>query len=122
MSEWPECFTLLIASYKTDSGTLPSPYRPAIPGWGVPEEYVIDVRVDGSEEERTIPFMKGYSVFNVEQIEGLPEHFYTKPDPVIDPALRIDHAEAFFAASGADIRHGGNRAFYAGGRRALFRT
>ena len=28
---------------------------------------------DGSEEERKIPFMKGYSVFNVEQIEGLDE-------------------------------------------------
>ena len=36
---------------------------------------------DGSEEERKIPFMKGYSVFNVEQIEGLPEHYYTKPEP-----------------------------------------
>jgi len=72
-------------------------------------------QADGSEEERKIPFMKAYTVFNVEQIEGLPEHFYAKPVPVIDPAQRIDHAEAFFAASGADVRHGGNRAFYAGG-------
>ncbi|MDJ0825083.1 MAG: zincin-like metallopeptidase domain-containing protein [Rhodobacter sp.] len=70
---------------------------------------------DGSEEERKIPFMKGYSVFNVEQIDGLPEHFYSRPEPVIDPTERIEHAEAFFAASDADIRHGGNRAFYSGG-------
>lgn len=70
---------------------------------------------DGSEEERKIPFMKGYSVFNVEQIDGLPEHFYSKPEPVIDPAQRIDHAEAFFTATGADIRSGGNRAYYSGG-------
>ncbi|WP_424991419.1 ArdC family protein [Fluviibacterium sp. S390] len=70
---------------------------------------------DGSEEERKIPFMKGYSVFNVEQIEGLPEQFYAKPEPVIDTAERIEHADAFFAASGADVRHGGNRAFYSGG-------
>jgi len=69
---------------------------------------------DGSEEERKIPFMKGYSVFNVEQIEGLPEHFYAKPEPMTDTAKRIEHADAFFAASDADIRHGGNRAFYAG--------
>lgn len=69
---------------------------------------------DGSEEERQIPFMKAYTVFNVEQIEGLPEHYYTKPEPVIDPASRIEHAEAFFGATGADIRHGGNRAFYSG--------
>ncbi len=68
---------------------------------------------DGSEEERTIPFLKG--LFNVEQIEGLPEHFHAKPGPVIDLAERIEHAEAFFAASGADVRHGGNRAFYCGG-------
>ena len=70
---------------------------------------------DGSAEERKIPFMKGYSVFNVEQIEGLPEHYYTKPEPVIDPSERIEHAEAFFAATRADIRSGGNRAYYSGG-------
>jgi antirestriction protein ArdC len=33
----------------------------------------------GEEAERAIPFMKGYTVFNVEQIDGLPEHFYGKP-------------------------------------------
>lgn len=70
---------------------------------------------DGSAEERKIPFMKGYSVFNVEQIEGLPEHFYRKPEPIIDGAERIEHAEAFFAATRADIRSGGNRAYYSGG-------
>ena len=70
---------------------------------------------DGSKEEQKIPFMKGYSVFNVEQIEGLPEHYYSKPESVIDPALRISHAEDFCANTGADIRHGGNSAHYAGG-------
>ena len=35
----------------------------------------------GEETERDIPFMKGYTVFNVEQIEGLPAHFYPKPAP-----------------------------------------
>ena len=35
----------------------------------------------GEEAERAIPFMKGYTVFNVEQIDGLPEHFYAKPEP-----------------------------------------
>lgn len=70
---------------------------------------------DGTEEERTIPFMKVYSVFNVEQIDGLPDHYYAIPAPIIDPALRIEHAENFFTATGADIRHGGNRAYYSGG-------
>ena len=66
----------------------------------------------GEEEDRDIPFMKGYTVFNVEQIEGLPAHFHTPAEPRLDPVQRIDHAEAFFAATGADIRHGGNQAYY----------
>ena len=53
---------------------------------------------NGQDEERKIPFMKGYTVFNAEQIDGLPEHYYAKPPQIIDPALRIDHAETFFAA------------------------
>jgi antirestriction protein ArdC len=68
------------------------------------------------EAERAIPFMKGYTVFNVEQIDGLPEHFYAKPEPKSDLAgetvQRIERAESFFAATGADIRHGGARAYY----------
>jgi antirestriction protein ArdC len=28
----------------------------------------------GEEEQREIHYMKGYTVFNVEQIDGLPEH------------------------------------------------
>ena len=59
--------------------------------------------------------MKGYTVFNVEQIDGLPEHYAAKPEAVIDAAQRIDHAERFFASTGADIRHGGNSAHYSGG-------
>jgi len=67
----------------------------------------------GEEIEHTIPFMKGYTVFNVEQIEGLPSHYYQLAEPVLDPVQRIQHAEAFFAATGADIRHSGNQAYYA---------
>jgi antirestriction protein ArdC len=57
--------------------------------------------------------MKGYTVFNAEQADGLPAHFYVAATPIADPAQKIDHAEAFFAATGADIRHGGNSAYYA---------
>jgi antirestriction protein ArdC len=66
----------------------------------------------GDEIDREIPFLKGYTVFNVEQIEGLPEVYYAKAAPTLDPVARIDHAEKYFAALGATIRHGGNRAFY----------
>lgn len=67
----------------------------------------------GEEIELQIPYMKGYSVFNVEQIEGLPETYYDKPEPVDSPVQRIDHADKFFSASGALIHNGGDRAYYA---------
>jgi antirestriction protein ArdC len=66
----------------------------------------------GEESERQIPFLKGYTVFNVEQIKGLPERFYARERERIEPIQRIAHAEKFFAASGVTIEHGGNRAYY----------
>jgi antirestriction protein ArdC len=67
----------------------------------------------GDEVERAIHFLKAYTVFNVEQIEGLPEHFYALADaPRVDPPARIERAERFFAATGATLSHGGSRAFY----------
>jgi antirestriction protein ArdC len=45
--------------------------------------------------------------------EGLPEIYYAKATPSIDPIARIEHAEQFFAAQNATIRHGGNRAHIA---------
>jgi antirestriction protein ArdC len=66
----------------------------------------------GEESEREIHYMKGYTVFNVEQIEGLPEQFYSTPIVSTTPVKRITHAESFFAATKADIRYRGNQAFY----------
>jgi len=69
----------------------------------------------GEDIEREVPFMKGYTVFNVEQIEGLPAR-YLEPLAPRDESRTlelIEEAEAFFAATGATFRHGGNRAFYA---------
>lgn len=70
---------------------------------------------NGGEVDREIPFLKAYSVFNVEQIDGLPDHYYHRPAPVLDPIGRIDQADLFFRHTGAIIRHGGNQAFYAPG-------
>jgi antirestriction protein ArdC len=67
----------------------------------------------GEDVEREIPFMKGYTVFNAEQIDGLPDCFKVLPPaPVQNGMERIAHAEAFFDATGARLRHGGNRAFF----------
>jgi antirestriction protein ArdC len=71
----------------------------------------------GEQTERSIPFLKSYPVFNCQQIDGLPPLYNTviddtpaEPDPskLIE---RIAHAESFVANTGADIRHGGNKAF-----------
>lgn len=66
----------------------------------------------GEEAEREIPFLKGYTVFNVEQVEGLPAHFYAMAEPRLDPVQRMERADVFFAAIRADVRHGGNMAYY----------
>ncbi|WMS43103.1 zincin-like metallopeptidase domain-containing protein [Acuticoccus sp. MNP-M23] len=66
----------------------------------------------GEDQERDIPFLKGYTVFNVEQIDGLPAH-YTASHPVrLNEDERIAAAEAFFAATGAVLAHGGSGAHY----------
>jgi antirestriction protein ArdC len=44
--------------------------------------------------------------------EGLPEIYYAKAAPTLDAVARIDHAEKFLHATGAQIAHGGTRAYY----------
>ncbi len=67
---------------------------------------------DGQDVDRTIPFLKAYTVFNIAQIEGLSERFSAPVAERLDETQRIDRAERFFAATGADIRHGGDQAWY----------
>jgi hypothetical protein len=66
----------------------------------------------GVEVARDIHFLKGYTVFNVEQIEGLPAQ-YTAPGLLrLDVSARIARAECFFGATAATLADGGKRAFY----------
>jgi antirestriction protein ArdC len=67
----------------------------------------------GEDIERSIPFLKAYTVFNVSQVGGLPDHFYAQAEPQLEPTQRVAHADGFFTGVGADIRHGGNQAYYA---------
>lgn len=67
----------------------------------------------GEEIEQKIPFMKGYTVFNVEQIEGLPAKYYEPAkEPELTQAQRLENIEQFFKNTGATIKEGGNKAFY----------
>jgi antirestriction protein ArdC len=66
----------------------------------------------GSLFEREIPFLKGYTVFNCEQVDSLPERFYPQPSVPLPVSERIAAAESFANHAGATVQHGGNRAFY----------
>lgn len=63
------------------------------------------------EGERSVPFLKRFTVFNVAQVEGLPERCIL-PVAALPPRETIPVAEALLAASGADIRIGGGEAYY----------
>lgn len=74
----------------------------------------------GEEEERTVPVLKGYTVFNVEQIDGLPEADKPALPPADAQAASLDPAVSeFFARTGAVVRLGGDRAFYSPGHDAI---
>lgn len=83
---------------------------------GAKSEIVVYVGAFEKENEATgeaerVPFLKSYRVFNVEEIDGLAPHYYpAKPQPM--DWQHDNRAEDFFAATGATIRHGGDRAYY----------
>lgn len=61
------------------------------------------------EQGRGRPFIaKGYAVFNVAQVDG----FVPPKVPELPQSERDEEAERFFSALGADIRHGGFKAYY----------
>ncbi|MEO3434476.1 zincin-like metallopeptidase domain-containing protein [Inquilinus sp. CAU 1745] len=64
------------------------------------------------EEAQAIPFLKRFTVFSTDQCEGLPGELVTAPPPVRE-GLILPEVEALIRASGADLRLGGERAFYA---------
>ena len=66
----------------------------------------------GEESERGIPFLKSYTVFNADQVEGLPAQYVKPAFTILDPDQRIAQAERFVTATGADVHHGGAMAFY----------
>ncbi len=68
----------------------------------------------GEDSERSIPFLKSYTVFNVAQIDGLrPMPPAPETADRLTDADRMKAVDEFFAMVGADLRHGGTRAFYA---------
>ncbi len=61
---------------------------------------------DEDDEERKVSMLRQFVVFNISQVEGVSAaHAVSEPPP--EGAV-----SAFLKATGADIRHGGNRACY----------
>lgn len=67
--------------------------------------------VETGEDAQAIPFLKRFTVFNTDQCDGLPEEVAKAATP--PPSGMIEpEAERLIAATGADFRIGGARAFY----------
>jgi antirestriction protein ArdC len=69
---------------------------------------------DGEKEAKTIYMLKTYVVFNVDQVEGEHLDHLRVGHSVINtnPIETYEEADKVIAATGADIRYGGNAAFY----------
>lgn len=62
-------------------------------------------------DARAIHFLKRFTVFNVEQCDGLPPELAAAAPPA-DTSLIEPRVQALIATSGADLRIGGERAYY----------
>ncbi len=71
---------------------------------------------DGDCQSRKIPILRVYTVFNHEQVEWPEggENTRHAPPPIteLDVQTGFERAASFVQASGADVRHGGVRAYY----------
>ena len=67
---------------------------------------------EAGDEAQAIPFLKRFTVFSTDQCEGLPEDLDSAPLPVPE-GLILPEVEALLRASQADLRLGGDKAFYA---------
>lgn len=62
----------------------------------------------GKTETKTVLFARASFVFNAGQVDG-----WQAPKPVVrSKAEVLEHVEALVRATGADVRHGGDRAYY----------
>jgi antirestriction protein ArdC len=72
------------------------------------KEYCVDVDPANTDDDGHRRVARASSVFNVAQVDG-----FTLPDvPELPSIVRLERAEALVTATGAEIRHGGDMAFY----------
>ncbi|MBX9825367.1 MAG: ssDNA-binding domain-containing protein [Xanthobacteraceae bacterium] len=76
----------------------------------VPDEERKRAARDG-DEPNAIPFLKRFTVFNTDQCENLPPELASAPAPLPEGHI-LPQADALIAATSADFRIGGDRAYY----------
>jgi len=72
--------------------------------WSFPK-----IRDTETGEEKVVPFAKGYTVFAVEQCDGIDASKLKAPAPITAGQTNIN---VIAAQVGAQVRHGGSRAYY----------
>ncbi len=86
---------------------------------GIKVYFVKQLRVQGEGEEveeRIVPMLREYTVFNVAQCEGLPDKIVQgKSQRLRNPDTRDELADQFLGTIGADIREGHGEAYYTPG-------
>jgi antirestriction protein ArdC len=79
--------------------------------------FVKQLQIKNSEgeepETRLVPMLREYTVFNIDQCEGLPDSIRTgKPMRTRNPDTRDGLADEFLRSTGADIRESHGEAYY----------
>lgn len=72
--------------------------------------FAMTVTKKDTEKRRNV--LRGYKVFNVQQIENLPERYCVHTEKTITEQEKIATVEAFVTSTGASIKHRGSEAFY----------
>lgn len=73
----------------------------------------VEQPVSGDSSDETRRVMRSYAVFNVDQIDGLPERFRPETVSLVPPADTLpDRARQFVTGLPAKVDHRGNAAFY----------
>lgn len=72
----------------------------------------LNIRDTATGEEKKIPMLRTYTVFNTDQIDGLPDKYAAAPIVPVAGIERDREAEAVLRSCGATITEGGPSAFY----------
>jgi antirestriction protein ArdC len=78
--------------------------------------FVKQLEIEEGDETRLVPMLREYTVFNVDQCDGLPGNVRAgKPARARNPDTRDALTDEFLQATGADMREGHGEAYYAPG-------